>query len=346
MVFWFKNPWSATQPRSEKARKNWSFGLSHTTARKPDTARPRAGDQQGRFIYLSDPADPLMKLHMQRSQRESVYADSDTETLASETSTLVNSQSSHGGLSATLVGTNTYRGSMFPPSPHSLQKRPSLEFDLKKAQPLPQIALNWWLHREPSRIIFYFDVRRTFEHIRMPSGYSCDFNQSATTTPITSITILYREHTTVDQIANKNGVTISEVLKRISKTMRGKMDSKTGRTLPHVLTTWQKNSLQGFHPDNNMNVFDLVGDRVLFAGLRPADPALIQARFGKKPHKTSNVFVAEFEGLDAGRALGFIPPAHYTPPHTARNPTGCARFAAAYQAAGNIGPWQVLYPTA
>lgn len=50
-------------------------------------------------------------------------------------------------------------------------------------------------------------------------------------------------------------------------------------------------------------VFDLDGDRILFAGLKPADPALIRARFAKNPHKTSNVFVAEFEGFDACRVL-------------------------------------------
>lgn len=109
------------------------------------------------------------------------------------------------------------RASMFPPSPHSLRKRPSLEFDMKKTQSFPQFALDWWLHREPYRILFYFDVRQSLEHIRMPIGYSCDFNQPATTTPVTPITILYREHSTVDHIANKNGVTISEVLKRVSK---------------------------------------------------------------------------------------------------------------------------------
>ncbi|KAG8899061.1 hypothetical protein FRC00_001956 [Tulasnella sp. 408] len=192
---------------------------------------------------------------------------------------------------------------MFPPSPRSLQKRPSMKFDAKKTQFHPQFALNWWLHREPYRILFFFDVRQPLEHIRMPIGYSCDFNQPATTTPLTSFTILYREHKTVDHITNKNGVTISEVLKRVSKTTKGKMSSKTGKNLPHALKTWQRNSLEGFHPDNEMRVFDLLGDRVLFAGLTPADPALIRARLGDKPHKTSNVFVAEFEGLDAGRAL-------------------------------------------
>ncbi|KAG8907918.1 hypothetical protein FRC01_007538 [Tulasnella sp. 417] len=203
---------------------------------------------------------------------------------------------------------------MFPPSPRSLQKRPSLEFDAKKTQFHPEFAVNWWLHREPHRILFYFDVRYPLEKLSMPIGYSCNFNQPATTRPTTSITILYREHKTVDHIANKNGVTINEVLKRVSKTMKGKMNLKTGQTFPHVVTAWQTNSLEGLHPDGQMKLFDLLGDRVLFAGLTPADPALIRARLREKPHKTSNVFVAEFETLDAGRALlhPLAPPAATT----------------------------------
>ncbi|KAG9019750.1 hypothetical protein FRB90_009620 [Tulasnella sp. 427] len=289
MVFWFKNSWSAVQPRSEKSK-----------------GARLLGNQQGRFIYLPDPADRHTDYHWRRHERRAAYADSDTETLASDTSgsTLVNSHFSHGRPSTTAVGTHSYRGSMFPPSPHSIRKRPSLEFGLKRSKSWVQpFAVNWWLHREPSQILFHFDVRRPLEQIKQAAGYACDFNQPATTTPLTSVTILYREHTTIDTIENKSGVTINQVLKRIAKTLNGKMDPKTGQRLPHALNNWQKNAVQGFHPDGHMRLYDLMGDRVLFAGLTPADPALIHARYGDKPHKISNVFVAEFELITAPCAL-------------------------------------------
>lgn len=109
---------------------------------------------------------------------------------------------------------------MFPPSPHSLKKHPSLEFGVKPKPQAPlvnPVAISWWLRREPYRVQFFFDVRKSLKHIKMPSRHKCDFAQAATSTPVTSMTILYREHRTVDTITSKKAVTIDQVLKRISK---------------------------------------------------------------------------------------------------------------------------------
>lgn len=83
--------------------------------------------------------------------------------------------------------------------------------------------------------------------------------------------------------------------------MRGEIQTKVSQTPPDVQAAWHNNAINGFHPDNEMRMFDLVGNRFLFAGLTPADPALVQARLGHKAHRTPNVFVAEFEDLYAAR---------------------------------------------